>query len=109
VVLVGRWTASMGEGMAIGLDGMRRATLVGTRMAGLRGAVVTHTLPRHHFGFTFPFERLRHLDGTPREQFVPPVLVDELTAPQGEADPVLAAGLRVLGEQLRKERSAPSR
>ncbi|HEX2570498.1 MAG TPA: S41 family peptidase [Polyangia bacterium] len=109
VVLVGRWTASMGEGMAIGLDGMRRATLVGTRMAGLRGAVVTHTLPRHHFGFTFPFERLRHLDGTPREQFVPPVLVDELTAPGGEADPVLAAGLRVLEEQLRKERSAPSR
>jgi hypothetical protein len=41
-------------------------------MAGLRGAVVTHTLPRHRFGFTFPFERLRHLDGTPREQFVPP-------------------------------------
>jgi carboxyl-terminal processing protease len=39
VVLVGRWTASMGEGMAIGLDAMKRATIVGTRMAGLNGAV----------------------------------------------------------------------
>lgn len=29
VVLVGRWTASMGEGMAVGLDGMKRATVVG--------------------------------------------------------------------------------
>jgi hypothetical protein len=37
------------------------------------------------------------------------VLVDELTAPDGEADPVLAAGLQVLEEQLRKERSALSR
>jgi len=33
VVLVDHWTGSMGEGMAIGLDGMRRAMVVGTRMA----------------------------------------------------------------------------
>src|SRR4029453_1590819 len=39
IVLVVRWTASMGEGIAIGLDGMRRATVIGTRMAGLNGAV----------------------------------------------------------------------
>lgn len=45
VVLVGRWTASMGEGIAIGLDGMRRATVVGTRMAGLNGAVFDLQLP----------------------------------------------------------------
>ena len=35
-VLVGRWTGSMGEGVAIGLDGMERATVFGSAMAGLR-------------------------------------------------------------------------
>ena len=35
VVLVDHWTGSMGEGIAIGMDGLKRATIVGTEMAGL--------------------------------------------------------------------------
>lgn len=62
-VLVGRWTGSMGEGLAMALDGMERA------------------------------ERLSHLDGTPREDFVPAVQVPP--APPGE-DATLAAALRLL-------------
>jgi len=95
VVLVGRWTASMAEGMAIGLDGTGRATVVGTRMAGLNGAVFDLELPNTGIRLSYAAEKLGHLDGTPREDFVPPVLVnlaDREAAALG--DPILEAGLR---------------
>ncbi len=74
-VLVGRWTGSMGEGMAIGLDGMKRATVIGSPMAGLAGAVEEVRLPCSGLVVGYPAARLLHLDGTPRERFVPPILV----------------------------------
>jgi C-terminal processing protease CtpA/Prc len=102
VVLVSHWTGSMGEGIAIGFDAMRRAKIVGTRMAGLEGATSTITLPHTRIGVTFPTERLFHVDGTPREAFVPPVLVD-LTDPKHRGDdPILDAGLRALREALQE-------
>ncbi len=76
VVLVSRWTGSMGEGMAIGLDGMHRGVIVGTKMAGLNGSVFTHHLAQSDINYTFPGDALAHLNGTPRENFIPPVLVD---------------------------------
>jgi carboxyl-terminal processing protease len=101
VVLVSRWTGSMGEGMAIGLDGMHRATVVGTHMAGLNGGVFRHHLPAANLDYTLPGEALLHLDGRPRERYLPAVSVDLVTAAAGreatEGDPILAAGL----EQLR--------
>jgi carboxyl-terminal processing protease len=99
VVLVSRWTGSMGEGMAIGLDGMHRASVVGTRMAGLNGGVFRHHLPASKIDYSVPGESLLHLDGTARERFVPPVAVDLLAGPFASApDPILAAGL----EELRR-------
>lgn len=93
VVLVGRWTASMGEGMAIALDGLDRATVVGTPMAGLLGATYGVTLPRTGWSVHVPAERLYHVNGTPREAFVPPVTTGAGVA--GE-DAALAAALEVL-------------
>jgi C-terminal processing protease CtpA/Prc len=98
VVLVGRWTASMGEGIAIGLDGMRRATVVGTRMAGLNGAVFDLQLPNTGIKLNYAAEKLFHVNGTPREDFVPPVSVN-LTGEEA-GDPVLEAGIRVLKRLL---------
>jgi C-terminal processing protease CtpA/Prc len=94
VVLVGRWTGSMGEGIAIGLDGMRRAAVVGTPMAGLLGALYDVTLPRTGLTVRIPAERLYHVDGTPREAFVPPHRPDPPSRP-GE-DPALALALELL-------------
>lgn len=94
-VLCSRWTGSMGEGMTIGLDGMKRAIAVGTRMAGLCGATEQFKLPASGIGVTFPTERLYHLNGTPREKWVPPHLIDLATA-QGD-DPILAKALELLG------------
>jgi carboxyl-terminal processing protease len=70
-VLVGHWTGSMGEGMAIGFDGMKRAQLIGTAMAGLIGAVSNYRLTETGIGYQFPTERLYHVNGTPRENFLP--------------------------------------
>jgi carboxyl-terminal processing protease len=79
-VLVSRWTGSMGEGMAIGLDAMRRARICGSRMAGLNGSVFDHTLPATGLVVRLPAERLSHLDGTPRETFLPPAKVEDAEA-----------------------------
>ncbi len=94
VVLVGRWTASMGEGVAIGLDAMRRGVVVGTRMAGLNGAVFDLQLPNTGIKLNYAAEKLFHLNGTPREDFVPPVLVNISGA--ARADAILEAGVRTL-------------
>ena len=99
VVLCSRWTGSMGEGMTIGLDALGRAEIVGTRMAGLCGATEQFKLPRSGIGVNFPTERLYHLNGTPRENFVPRVLVD-LASATGP-DPILARGIAALRDMPR--------
>lgn len=70
-ILAGRWTGSMGEGITIGFDGMGRAEIIGTPMAGLRGAISNFQLTNTKIGFQFPTERLYHINGTPRENFIP--------------------------------------
>jgi len=100
VVLVGRWTASMGEGIAIGLDGMRRATVVGTRMAGLNGAVFDLQLPNTGIRLNYAAEKLFHVNGTPREDFVPPVAV-KLSGARAD-DVILAEGVRTLRGLLKR-------
>jgi carboxyl-terminal processing protease len=107
VVLVGRWTASMGEGIAIGLDGMRRATVVGTRMAGLNGAVFDLQLPNTGIRLNYAAEKLFHVNGTPREEFVPPVEV-KLSGNRTD-DVILAEGVRNLRALLRRRPYKPSR
>lgn len=69
-VRVGRWTGSMGEGLAIGFDAIG-ARVSGDRMAGLLGAVYDYKLEQSGLVIKFPTERLFHVDGTPREDFVP--------------------------------------
>jgi C-terminal processing protease CtpA/Prc len=71
VVLVGRWTSSMAEGITVGLESMQRATIMGTEMARLNGAISSYRLPNSSFGFNIPTERLYRVDGLPREDFVP--------------------------------------
>ncbi len=69
-VRVGRWTGSMGEGLAIGLDAIG-GHVVGDPMAGLLGAVYDERLPNSGLVLKLPSERLYAVDGTPRERFVP--------------------------------------
>lgn len=105
VVLVNHWTGSMGEGIAIGFDGMKRATVVGTEMAGLIGATSGIRLPHMGIGMTFPTEKLFHVGGTPREKFVPPVYVDLLKSEnRNRKDAIFETGLTVLEAATTKAR-----
>jgi hypothetical protein len=70
----------MGEGMAIGLDAMQRARICGSRMAGLNGSVFDHALRATGLVVRLPAERLSHVDGTPRETFLPLVRVEDAEA-----------------------------
>jgi carboxyl-terminal processing protease len=70
VVKVGRWTGSMGEGLAIGFHALG-GEVVGHRMAGLLGAIYDHRLENSGLVLKLPTERLLAVDGTPRESFVP--------------------------------------
>ena len=81
-----------GEGVAIALDGMKRADVFGSPMAGLRGAIETLTLKHSKIPVRVPAERLYHIDGIPREAFVPPFPVE--TKPSSDA--VLTAAVEWL-------------
>lgn len=74
IVMVGHWTGSMGEGIAIGFDAMNRGTVVGTKMAGLIGAINGFKLTETHISFQIPTEQLYHINGTPREDYLPKML-----------------------------------
>jgi len=77
IVLVSYWTGSMGEGMAIGFDAMKRATIIGTKMAGLLGEIYSFETPETKITFSFPCVQLQHVNGQPREDFVPAVLISD--------------------------------
>ena len=77
VILVGYWTGSMGEGIAIAFDGMKRAKVAGTKMAGLLGEIYTFRMPGTNIPFSFPAVQLQHINGTARESFIPPFLVKD--------------------------------
>lgn len=69
IIRVGRWTGSMGEGIAIGFAAIG-ARVEGSRMAQLKGAVYDFTLPSSGLVVKFPAERLYTVQGSPREDFV---------------------------------------
>lgn len=76
-VRVGRWTGSMGEGLAIAFASMG-ARVEGDPMAGLLGAIYDFRLERSGQLIKLPAERLMAIDGTPRERFRPaPQKVDQ--------------------------------
>jgi C-terminal processing protease CtpA/Prc len=77
IVLVGYWTGSMGEGMAIGFDGMKRGVIMGTKMAGLLGEIYSFETPETKIRFSFPCVQLQHVNGQPREDFLPAVLITD--------------------------------
>lgn len=85
-VLAGRWTGSMGEGMAIGFDGLRRARVFGSPMAALAGGIEGYELPASGWSVRLPSYNLYHIKGMERHVWRPPY---EVTADNG-AGPDLA-------------------
>jgi len=71
VIMVGHWTGSMGEGMAVGFDAMKRAKITCKKMAGLIGAIHTFSMKNTKIGYQIPIEKMYHVNGTPREDYLP--------------------------------------
>ena len=94
VVLAGRWTGSMGEGMSIGFDGMTRGIVVGGAMAGLAGGVEVFNLPATDTNLRLPADALTHVDGTPRQDWRPKEAVQPDAG--GAEDPALARALELV-------------
>jgi len=97
VVLVGPWTGSMGEGLAIGLNATRGAPVLGRPMAHLLGALGESRLPKSQIVVRVPVEKLFHVDGRPREAFMP--------CPAGDKELEAA---RELAEKLAQKKTDPS-
>lgn len=95
IVLVGRWTGSVGEGITIGFHALKRATIIGTPMAQLMGGIYNYTMPNTGIGFSFPAEKLFHVNGQPRENFKPNIIVDLVKQKAGQ-DLVLQSALNFL-------------
>lgn len=77
-ILVNHWTGSVSEALTIAFDGFNRPNtkIIGTTLARLRGAGNTFEMPNTKIRFTFPIERLYHVNGMPREEFVPNIYMD---------------------------------
>lgn len=94
VVLVDPFSVSMAEGFAMALQGLDRAQLVGTPMAGLGAAIGRVRLPHSGISVQLSTEPVYTLDGRPREELVPDVRLDPFDS--GGEDPWLEAALREL-------------
>jgi C-terminal processing protease CtpA/Prc len=101
VVLVDHWTGSVAEGIAIGFDALKRATIIGTKMAGLNGAVYSFTMPNTGIGFSFPAEKLFHVNGTPRENFKPAIEVN-VTMRRADEDLILQQAMKFISGHVHK-------
>lgn len=108
VILVNRWTGSAGEGLAISLDALDRATVVGTKMAGLEGSVLSMRMPNSGIGFQCTNQKIFNgtlkgdtasqcFIGSSRSVYTPSVLVDPMTEARSDSeDPILKKGVEVL-------------
>ena len=99
VILCDHWTGSIAEGITIGFDALKRPAtkIIGTAMARLNGAVYTYEMPNTKIHFTFPAERLYHINGLPREQYIPPVFIDlQKENLKSNTDPFMEQALQYL-------------
>jgi carboxyl-terminal processing protease len=102
VVLAGHWTGSMGEGIAIGLNATRNAPVLGEPMAHLLGALGQIELPNSKIPVRVPEEKLFHVNGTPREAFMPCHVAEARTD-----DAELDAAVKLARELAVKKDSSP--
>lgn len=97
VILVGRWTGSMGEGLAIGFDGMERAQIVGSEMERLAGEMNGFSFKNQNFGYRLSIAKLFQINGTPREKYLPTNYVKQTTI---EKDQTLDKGIELIKKKV---------
>jgi len=96
VVLTSHWSGSMAEGFPMGMRGIGRATLVGTKMMGLGAAVFPIRLDRTGIKAQYSGEPVYDTNGVPRWHLRPDVEV-------AEGEDILAAGIAELEKLIVRE------
>ena len=96
VVLHGRWTGSMGEGLVIGLDAAAGAHTIGSDMGDLLGALWSEALPASGARVEFGGEALFTPEGLPREDYVADRPLASADRDAGGGDPAMRAALAYL-------------
>jgi len=94
-VLAGHWTGSLGEGITAGFDALKTGATIGTKLAGLCGAIYTFEMPNTKIKFSFPVEKLYHVNGTPREKYIPNIEINYKDL-SGDVDVVLNKALKII-------------
>jgi carboxyl-terminal processing protease len=97
IILVGRWTGSMGEGLAIGFEGMERAEIVGSEMRRLAGEVYDFGFKHQRYGYKLSTAKLYHVNGTIREKYIPTNYVKQKTT---EKDETLEKGIELINKMM---------
>jgi len=96
--MVGRWTGRMGEGLAIGFEGIARGEIVGTEMHRLAGAVEGFSFINNDFDYQLSTEKLFHLNDTLRERYIPLIYIKETRIDKDEA---LKKALSIINKKCR--------
>ena len=91
VVLGGRWTGSMGEGVVIGMHAAAGAHTIVGDMGDLLGALHRFELDGGGVTVELGAEALFHVDGTPREDFRGDQWLESADRDAGGGDPAMAA------------------
>ncbi|MDN5202676.1 S41 family peptidase [Fulvivirgaceae bacterium BMA10] len=97
IVLVGRWTGSMGEGIAMGFEGIGRAEVVGSEMRKLIGNMYGYSFGNLGFSYNISQEKTLHVNGTPREDYVP---THHIISTGIGGDMVLEKGIEIIEEAI---------
>ncbi len=95
VVLGGPWTGSMGEGIVIGMDALG-ATVIASDMGDLLGAMSQFRFADERITHSIATERLFHVDGTPREDFVADQSLPSADTDAAGGDPALRTAIELL-------------
>ncbi|HLR77081.1 MAG TPA: S41 family peptidase, partial [Balneolaceae bacterium] len=85
VMLVNRWTGSVGEGFAVGMAGTGLAKIVGTEMERLGGATEIFELNFNKLGYQMPVAKIFQKDGRPRKSFKPQYAIIPKIGPMDES------------------------
>ncbi len=96
IVLAGLWTGSMGEGIVVGFDAATQATVIGSQMGQLLGAMIDDQLPASCLSVSFANEKLWHVDGRPREDFLPETILPTADTNSDGGDPSMQAALALI-------------
>ena len=93
IVLAGRWTGSMGEGMMIGLDALGAKAVIGAPTADLLGGIKNIELSQSNAVLDVGFERMYHVNGSFREDFLANIVTIPADRGENGDDPALDKAL----------------